>query len=733
MKKTSLVLLSLILALTFLVSSVEPALATPKDTVRVWVSYKPGQREKVGQALGNTNAKFHYDFPELESYVVTLPANALNGIINNPFVVSVEEDPERYPYNASPSTLASAALDAIDANGQIVPWGIDAVQARDVWDVNRDGTVDSGAPTGANRTVCIIDTGYYQAHNDLPDAIGGYSLVDDDWSRDGYGHGSHVAGTITAENDLDGVVGVIPGTVNLYIVKYFNDSGSATTASDLVAAIYKCRDNGANVISMSLGGTRSSTKESKAFQTLYSAGILHIAAAGNEQVETPGATSYPAGYSSVVSVAAVDETLSIADFSLQNATVEIAAPGVAVLSTIPYIDSNSLVVDGVSYSVNHIEYSALGSASGALVDGGLCAATGAWSGKVVLCQRGDVSFYDKVMNVQNSGGVAAIVYNNEPGNFLGTLGEGVSSTIVGLSLSQEDGLYLVANKIGVTASLSSSHTWPASGYEAWDGTSMATPHVSAVAALIWSANPSWTNIQIRDAMNATAQDLGASGRDVVFGYGLVKAANALSYLGGGTPPANTAPVVTISAPTNGASFTTSDTITFAGSAVDAEDGTISGNLVWTSNISSQIGTGASFATTLPAGNHTITATVTDSGSLVGSKSIAITVTEPTQQAVLNASVVTNKASYLNREKVYITVTVKDNNNASVASVSVTTVITSANGTKTTLTGTTNTSGVASFTYSINTRKTGTGVYAIGVTAVKTGYISAIASTYFTVN
>ncbi len=732
MKKTSLALLSLILVLTFAASAVEPAFATPKDTVRVWVEYKPGQKDKVNQALGNSNAQFHYDFPELEAFVVTLPANALNGIINNPFVLGVEEDPERYPFEASPSAVASAVLDTIDAHGQTVPWGIDAVQARDVWDVNRDGSIDSGAPTGANRTVCIIDTGYYQDHEDLPNAIGGFSQVDDQWARDGYGHGSHVGGTIAAENDFDGVVGVTPGTVNLYIVKYFNDSGSATTASDLVAAIYKCRDNGANVISMSLGGTRSSTKESKAFQTLYSAGILHIAAAGNEQVETPGATSYPAGYPSVVSVAAVDESLAVADFSLQNATVEIAAPGVAVLSTIPYIDSNSVVVDGVTYSANHIDYSALGSASGALVNGGLCDATGAWSGKVVLCQRGDISFLDKVMNVQNSGGTAAIIYNNEPGNFLGTLGDGASSTIIGLSLSQEDGLYLVANKIGTTASISSTHTWPASGYEAWDGTSMATPHVSAVAALIWSANPSWTNVQIREAMNATAQDLGAAGRDVVFGYGLVKAANALAYLGGGTP-ANTAPVVTISAPTNGASFTTSDNITFSGSAVDAEDGTISSNLVWTSNISGQIGTGASFAATLPAGSHTIIATVTDSGNLVGSKSILITVTESTQQTALNATVATNKPIYVNREKVTITVTVKDNNNAPVASASVTTVVTSANGTKTTLTGITGTTGVVSFTYSLNTRKTGTGLYSVGVTAVKTGYISAIASTTFTVN
>jgi len=729
MKKVSLtILLSLVLVLTFAASTVEPAFATPKDTVRVWVSYKPGQSAAVHQALTNARAEFYYDFPELESYVVTLPAAALNGIVNNPFVALVEEDPERYPIAVNQSAVTAAVLDTIDANGQIIPWGIDAVQARDIWDVDRDAEIDAGAPTGASRTVCIIDTGYYQAHSDLPDAIGGFSQVDDAWYRDGYGHGSHVGGTIAAENDSDGVVGVTPGTVNLYIVKYFNDAGSATLASDLVAAIYKCRDNGANVISMSLGGTRASTKERTAFQTLYTAGILHIAAAGNEQVETPFATSYPAGYTSVVSVAAIDESLAVADFSLQNADVEIAAPGVGVLSTIPYTDETFAVVDGVTYSAYHIEFSGRGTTSGVLVDGGICDSTGAWSGKVVLCQRGTVDFAVKVLNVQNSGGVAAIIYNNVTGNFLGTMGEGNSSSIVGISLSMEDGLYLVANKLGRTASVSSTYTWEASGFEAWDGTSMATPHVSAVAALIWSANPSWTNVQIRDAMNATALDLGTSGRDTVFGYGLVQAADALAYLGGGTT--NTAPSVTISAPTNGASFTTTDNITFTGTAVDTEDGTISANLVWTSNLSGQIGTGATFARTLPAGTHTITASVTDSGGLVGTKSITITVTQ-TQTNTLSATVATNKSTYVNKEKVTITVTVTSGG-ALVGSASVTAVVTAANNTKTTLTGLTGTNGIATLAYTINTRKGATGTYGIGVTAAKIGYVSATASTTFVV-
>jgi len=257
---------------------------------------------------------------------------------------------------------------------------------------------------------------------------------------------------------------------------------------------------------------------------------------------------------------------------------------------------------------------------------------------------------------------------------------------------------------------------------------MATPHVSAVAALIWSSNPSLTNVQIRDAMNATALDLGTSGRDTVFGYGLVQAADALAYLGGGTT--NTAPVVNITAPTSGASFTTTDTITFAGTAVDSEDGTLSSSLVWTSNISGQIGTGASFTRTLTAGTHIITASVTDSGGLVGTKSITITVTE-TQTNTLSATVATNKDTYVNKEKVTITVTVTSGG-APVGSASVTAVVTAANNTKTMLTGTTGTNGIATLTYTINSRKTGAGTYSIAVTAAKTGYVTATASTTFLV-
>lgn len=106
---------------------------------------------------------------------------------------------------------------------------------------------------------------------------------------------------------------------------------------------------------------------------------------------------------------------------------------------------------------------------------------------------------------------------------------------IAISLSQEDGQYLVNNKLGFNSSVASSISQPDSGYEAWEGTSMATPHVSGVAALLWSSDLNLTNADIRDAMGQTALDLGAVGRDNAYGYGLVQAYDALQSLGGTTP------------------------------------------------------------------------------------------------------------------------------------------------------------------------------------------------------
>ncbi len=182
--------------------------------------------------------------------------------------------------------------------------------------------------------------------------------------------------------------------------------------------------------------------------------------------------------------------------------------------------------------------------SGALVYGGLCDSVGLWSGSTVLCQRGTVSFKVKVDNVTAGGGVAAVIYNNVAGGFAGTCDDGTGTTCagVGIGISKEDGDFLVASKLGFSSTTTAS-TSPncgdgksvGCGYEAWDGTSMATPHVSGVAALIWSHAIGKTNAQVRDALNKTAKDLGTAGRDANFGFGLVKAARAKACLEGSGP------------------------------------------------------------------------------------------------------------------------------------------------------------------------------------------------------
>ncbi len=628
--------LALGLAMMLSVFASQPSLAA-RTHRRVWVEFRIGARSAVEKALQAAGARFHYRFDRLNAFVVTVPENALQGLRQNPNVVDIEDDVPRYLF-AQPAQAAPAVLQ--QTTTQTVPYGIDMVQARDVWDADRDGVVDPGAPTGAGITVCIIDTGLYVDHEDFVGVpiLGGYSQVGEPWQEDGAGHGTHVAGTIAAANNSVGVVGVSPGEVSLYIVKVFNNQGQWTLASDLVDAIYRCADAGANIVSMSLGGSLRNGKEERAFNDLYNQGILFVAAAGND-----GTTdySYPASYDAVISVAAVDSTGTVADFSQKNDQVELAAPGVGVLSTVPWLDINEVTVDGVTYSANHIENSARGTASGPLVDGGLCDSVGNWSGAVVLCERGTITFYEKVSNVESGGGVAALIYNNEPGNFYGTLGDGNSSNIIALSLSQEDGQYLVANKLGFTADVTSSLTKPASGYEAWSGTSMATPHVSGVAALVWSAYPSLTNADIRAALDATAKDLGDPGRDPAYGYGLVQAYDALQYLAGSGGGGDTGGALNVTVTTDKSIYTNRETVTITvtvtddtgaaveGATVDITITTANGNQ-WAGSGTTDANGQAVFTYRVNAnrdgyGTYTVEATASKAGYTSGSGSTTFTV------------------------------------------------------------------------------------------------------------
>jgi serine protease len=489
------------------------------DPDRVWVKFKAGTQAQVAQSLRGAGGQIHHQFDELGAFAVSVPQQALQGLRNNPNIEYIEPDAPRYPM------------------AQTRPYGIDMVQAPQAW---------AAGATGSGVMVCVIDSGIHAAHEDFQgvNLVGGYPAG---WNNDTCGHGSHVTGTIAAADNNVGVVGVATGEIDIFTVKVFDgETCGWSYSSNLVDAANRCANAGAKVINMSLGGSFSSTTERNAFQSLYDAGVLSVAAAGNG-----GNTqmSYPASYDAVISVAAIDQNKAHASFSQRNSQVELAAPGVSVLSTVPF-ESASAVVGGTGYIVAALDGTFQGTGSGTAVNGGRCTSTGAWSGRVVMCERGDISFADKATNVAASGGTAAIIYNNEPGGFSGTLGAGGSSIPV-VSMTREDGLEVVASKLGTSAQVSTVANNQGNGYAFYDGTSMASPHVAGVAAVVWSAVPTASVGQIREALAVTAQDLGAAGRDNLYGWGLVQTKAAIDYLSGsGGDPDPTDPDPTDPDPTD---------------------------------------------------------------------------------------------------------------------------------------------------------------------------------------
>ena len=495
---------------TLAVGVAAPAVAA-EDITRVIVSYKAGAAANVKSAIAAARGNIRHEIDEEDAVAVDLPKAALGALANNPEVEFVEEDAKRYPLAlTSPSTAPYKP-------GQLVPYGIKMVQA--------DQLPDRFA---GNRMICIIDSGYSRAHEDLAanNVTGEYDRKGTGWwYNDDNHHGTHVAGTIAGINNVGtGVVGVLPNKkIRLHIVKVFDAEGWAYS-STLASAAKKCGRAGANVISMSLGGGTPSTADMRAFAKLEKKGILAIAAAGNDGDST---ITYPAGYSSVMMVGALDENKAWASFSQFNPKVEISAPGVDVLSTVPMNSGSAatLSVGGAAVIASPNTGSPQLSVTAPLADMGIGDAVNpAMAGKVCLIKRGAIAFGAKVANCQASGGVGAVLWNNIPDMLYATLGTTVTS-IPSVAVSGTDGGVLMT-KLGQSATIAITGV----SYEYYNGTSMATPHVSAVAALVWSYFPSCTGEQIRATLRNSAQDLGDAGRDDKYGHGLVQAKAAHTRL-----------------------------------------------------------------------------------------------------------------------------------------------------------------------------------------------------------
>src|SRR3989338_3860590 len=222
---------------------------------------------------------------------------------------------------------------------QVLPWGINRIDAEEVW------------PTGNTATgtdVGIIDTGISTSHPDLAGNIkGGVSEV---WYTSNYnddnGHGSHVAGIVGALNNTIGVVGAGP-VVNLYAIKVLDRNGSGYL-SNVINGIDWATAHGMKVVNMSLGCDCPSQAMHDAIIRAYNAGVVVVAAAGN----SGGSVIYPAAYEEVIAVGATDSSNTAPYWSSRGPEVDLAAPGVSIYST--YKGTKYATLRGTSMASPHV-------------------------------------------------------------------------------------------------------------------------------------------------------------------------------------------------------------------------------------------------------------------------------------------------------------------------------------------------------------------------------------------
>lgn len=234
------------------------------------------------------------------------------------------------------------------------------------------------------------------------------------------------------------------------------------------------------------------------------------------------------------------------------------------------------------------------------------------------------------------------------------------------------------------------------GFWFYQGTSMATPHVSGVAALVWAANPGFTASDVTKALESTAKDLGASGWDRYYGWGLVNAAAAVA----GTPTDTQPPVVNITAPASGTTVSGTTTITATASdnvGVSSVRYKIDGAAsVPMSSVGSNTYQGSWDSTTTSNGGHTIAVEALDAAGNVGSGQVNVTVSnaQTTHKMHVGSIIMSLQTKGTNTRAVAV-VTILDSNGAAVPSA---TVKGSWSGLTTgTSSGTTNSSGQVTLT------------------------------------
>jgi subtilisin family serine protease len=347
-----------VLAAAAIATLAVPSVAAPPANESFIVVLRPGAGSVPAVAAslaGAAGARVGFVYEHaLQGFSMTASPAAAAALARNPQVAYVEQD--------RVVTIAD----------QATPTGIQRAFAAD----NPSLDIDKSDDFRVDVDVAVIDTGIDRQHPDLL-VVGGINCAQGSLFRatcsgdgdDDHYHGTHVAGTIGALDNGQGVVGMAPGA-RLWAVKVLNSKGSGYT-SWIVAGIdwVTARASTIEVANMSLGGAGFSKAEYDAINRARSAGVAFAVAAGNNDAD---ANNYsPGGFDNVLSVSAladfngqpgggaaatcradVDDTL--ADFSNWGAEVDIAAPGVCILSTYPLEQGGSGIISGTSMASPHV-------------------------------------------------------------------------------------------------------------------------------------------------------------------------------------------------------------------------------------------------------------------------------------------------------------------------------------------------------------------------------------------
>jgi subtilisin family serine protease len=505
----------------------------------------------------------------------------------------LEADPRvRY---AEPNYIYRAT--ATTPNDPIFPMlhGLHGIAAPAAWDLT------TGSPTVV---VAVVDTGIAYDHQDLDgnmwsnpgevangadddgngliDDVRGYDFVGagDADPRDVNGHGTHVAGTIGAEgNNALGVTGV-NWDVSLMAVRVLNAAGSGSSL-DIAEGFDYAGDEGARVVNASLGGGGGSAVMQDAIDDHPN--TLYVVAAGNESANNEVTPSFPCNITllNVICVAATTETDGLAGFSNIGVTqVDLGAPGTDIRSSVPHYGAPSLTDD---FETNPFpaRWTTGGTSPWAAT------ANGAGNDFIIKVPYGpNESSWVQTANALAGSGVGCAV------SFLGQFDVEEGFDFVALETSSTPanaaswiesdfwtGTFIAQNETGIDGtgadvfmrfrlvsdnlieqdgaaiddvSVSCVQPGASNDYAAFDGTSMATPHVAGVAALALALRPTLTVSQLRDALLSRGDPLTALAGKTVTGRRL-NAFGALQPPPSRTPSTGAATAVTTTGATlNGA-------------------------------------------------------------------------------------------------------------------------------------------------------------------------------------